>query len=75
MALPEGAPSKNGTHAEWAAFAIGKGVPSYEAWNTGRDELVARYETPDPRPGKAPRVNPQDVGPGHATKRKESENG
>lgn len=35
-------PKRNGKHEDWIAYAIQSGVPSYEAANLSRDELVAR---------------------------------
>jgi hypothetical protein len=35
-------PKKSASHDEWAAYAIAHGVPSFEAQNLTRDELVER---------------------------------
>lgn len=65
MAFPEGAPAKSAKHDDWVEFAIGRGVPSYEARNLTKDELVARFEQPDVVAPKGQKVDPDDVGPGH----------
>lgn len=64
MAFPEGAPNKSAKHQDWVEFAISRGVPSYEAASMTKEDLVAKFETPDVVI-RGRKLNPQDVGPGH----------
>ena len=66
MAFPEGAPNKSAVAEEWIEFAINRcGVPSYEARNMTKDDLMARLETADVKDSAGATVNPGDLGPGH----------
>lgn len=64
MALPDGAPNKSALVDEWAEYAINHGVPSYEARNATKDELIARFETEDVET-VGPTTDPHDLGPAH----------
>ena len=43
-AVPE--PARNGSKADWVAYAVSKGADQAEAEALSRDELVAKYGTP-----------------------------
>lgn len=59
-------PNKSASHPEWAEYAINGPlrVPSYEAWNMTKDELITRCEVPVTTAAKLA-LDPQDIGPGH----------